>query len=344
MMRAAVGSTDTDASIGWTCQVDGAPTCLAVAVHRSGTTVAVGTADADVSVLDGATGQVLATTSHPGGVLALGWAADGSLLVGGPEGSARWNPSGGVPQRLGEQWCAAVACTDGSAAVADGRETLVLDVSGVDRPPWRTPAAASTVTAMRWLPRRRLAVAAYGGVVVHGPGPRPPATTYRFRGSALDVDTASNGRWLAAGFQDATVHTWRVRDGHDLSMSGYPRKVTRLRFDPTGRWLATNGGSAITVWDYAGAGPAGSRPLELQAHATSPTALAWHPTEVELLSGGQGGLVARWTLDRAMPGVAARPIQGWQLPAPVAEVAWHPRGTSAFAACIDGSVVALEPT
>jgi WD40 repeat protein len=53
----------------------------------------------------------------------------------------------------------------------------------------------------------------------------------------LALAIASTGRWITTGNQDATVHIWRARDGDELTMAGYPDKVTRLAFDPTGRYL-----------------------------------------------------------------------------------------------------------
>lgn len=77
-------------------------------------------------------------------------------------------------------------------------------------------------------------------------------------------------------------------------MSGYPNKVSQIAFDDTGRWLAVNGAPDITVWDFSGSGPGGTRPAELTAH-TAVTSLAWKPGDSRILaSHGTEGRLAIW--------------------------------------------------
>jgi WD40 repeat protein len=245
-----------------------------------------------------------------------------------------------------------VAVSRERVAVADGRRALVLAVADLDdimttgtlpeRSRWRAPEAASTVTSLAWTPRRRLAVAAYGGVVCHGMGRGQPADEFAIVGSALCVDVASTGRWLAAGFQDAAVRTWRVRDAQILSMQGYATKVTQAVFDSTGRWLATNGDRDIVLWDHAGAGPGGTRPVLLTGHAATPSQLRWHPARPLLLSGGRGGFVALWRMPTTPTGPPVRPVDGWQLGAPVASLAWAVDGGTAYVGIADGGIVRLN--
>jgi|SRR5579884_1225219 len=75
----------------------------------------------------------------------------------------------------------------------------------------------------------------------------------------------SEHSWITTGNQDATVHIWRARDGDELTIAGYPDKVTCLAFDPTGRYLANDGAPDVTVWDFAGKGPNGTSPRLLAA-------------------------------------------------------------------------------
>ena len=58
-----------------------------------------------------------------------------------------------------------------------------------------------------------------------------------------------DGKVLAHGNQDATVHFWYAQTGTDLQMSGYPTKVRELGWDFTSRYLATGGGRMPCVWD-----------------------------------------------------------------------------------------------
>ncbi|WP_026410989.1 GTP-binding protein [Actinomadura oligospora] len=124
----------------------------------------------------------------------------------------------------------------------------------------------------------------------------------------LTIALTPNGRWICSGNQDASIHIWRTRDAHELTMDGYPEKVTHLAFDPTGRWLAANGAPDITVWDFAGKGPAGTTPRVLRTHDTI-TGIAWHPGAGGLLATtGTEGTLALWRPGRGLPGKIQRPL------------------------------------
>jgi WD40 repeat protein len=121
-----------------------------------------------------------------------------------------------------------------------------------------------------------------------------PVTTYPYAGSHLALAIASTGRWITTGNQDATVHIWHARDGDELTMAGYPDKVTCLAFDPTGRYLANDGAPDVTVWDFAGKGPNGTSPRLLAADESA-TALAWQPGATPVLAtGGEEGNLTLW--------------------------------------------------
>jgi WD40 repeat protein len=206
-------------------------------------------------------------------------------------------------------------------AVASGRRALVLDPDGNEL--WRTEPAASTVTDLAWLRGgRRLAVAAYGAVRCHERHQAGPVAAYSYVGSHLALAVSPNDRWICSGNQDASIHIWRTRDGDELTMAGYPEKVSRLAFDDTGRWLAADGAPDVTVWDFAGKGPAGTAPRLLHTHDTI-TALAWRPgTAGQLASGDTDGTVALWRATSGRPEKQMRPARTFQLGAAVAAMTW----------------------
>jgi WD40 repeat protein len=89
------------------------------------------------------------------------------------------------------------------------------------------------------------------------------------RGWVLGVAWSPDGRHLAAGTQESSVVFWRVGapSGTPPSqMTGYAAKVTQVAWDASSRYLATAGGSAVTIWDISGEGPEGRTPQELDGH------------------------------------------------------------------------------
>jgi hypothetical protein len=109
-------------------------------------------------------------------------------------------------------------------------------------------------------------------------------------------------------------------------MPGYPDKVTRIAFDRTGAWLANNGASDLTLWEFTGKGPRGRSPRLLRGHDTV-TALAWRPggTAVRASGGPEGG-VCGWDVGRGVPGPPMRPTWRYDTGSAVtALVAYLPR-------------------
>jgi WD40 repeat protein len=68
-----------------------------------------------------------------------------------------------------------------------------------------------------------------------------PQRRFEWKGSILRLAWSPNGRFVATGDQDSTVHFWFEEDRRDLQMSGYPTKVREL-WNAASRYLATGGG------------------------------------------------------------------------------------------------------
>jgi WD40 repeat protein len=307
------------ATAAWTTEIDDAPVSLSTA----GDLVAVAGAAGPAWVLQLGTGEQVGHFELAGGLLRAAVSPDAQhLAVTGPGGHALWRRSDGRVQRAATGlWSQAAAWAGGRVAIGSGRRALVLDEDGNEL--WATEPAASTVTDVKWLRSgRRLAVAAYGAVRCHERHLTTPTATYPYVGSHLALAISPNDRWICSGNQDASIHIWRTRDGDELTMAGYPEKVSRLAFDDTSTWLAADGAPDVTVWDFSGKGPAGTAPRVLQAHETI-TALAWRPGSVgHLASGGDDGTVALWRATSGRPEGRLRPARTFQLGAAVAALAW----------------------
>ena len=322
----------TDRTAAWTQQVDDAPVALAAA----GDLIAVAGAAGTAWILDARDGNPLGTVTLPGGLLAADFSPDGAhLALTGPTGHALWRRQDGRTlvfetgawsnaARWNGNRVTGAAAPEPRLAVAAGRRALVMDAEGA--PLWQTDPCPSTVTDLRWLRSgRRLAVAAYGGVYCHERHTGTPVTEYRYLGSHLHMAVDPAEKWLCSGNQDASIHIWRVRDGADLTMSGYPDKIARLAFEDTGRYLASDGAPDITLWDFSGKGPEGTRPKMLRAHETV-TALAWRPgPDAILASSGAEGLIAVWKAGSGRPGARKRPALEYEHDEPVTALAWSGR-------------------
>ena len=153
----------------------------------------------------------------------------------------------------------------------------------------------STIADIQWKPGEPvLASTGYGKLFLWSPEQQNPVQEFAWQGSMLVLAWSSDGKYIAAGGQDSSVHFWLMASGEDLQMTGYPTKVRELSWDATSRYLATGGGTVPTVWDCSGAGPEGTHPLQFEAHKDNVACLAFQQRGPFLASGGEDGLLALW--------------------------------------------------
>jgi len=284
---------------------------------------------------------------HPGGALCVAWSPAGVLASGGRDGTIaldgatparRRNGDGtaGPHRRAGTPWVERLVWRpDGRlVAAAVGRRVEMWTPQGV-RQAVSEPLPA-TVSSLAWHPRGVLCAAgSYGGVHLLRSGGQVDKRL-AWTGSVLEVAFSPDGRRLAHGNQDASVHFWDLRRGTELEMSGYATKVRELGWSPDGRWLATGGGDELTLWDFhRPGGPAGSRPLQLD-HDERIVALAFQPGGDLLAACDRSGTVFLWR-----PGEDDLPVGGTALDEPASTLAWAPDGSHLAVAGADGAVLLL---
>lgn len=113
-----------------------------------------------------------------------------------------------------------------------------------------------------------------------------------WKGSHIGIAMHPQGEALITAMQDNDLHGWRLSDGHNIRMSGYPTKVRSMSFSSNGKWLATSGADVVVMWPFFGGGPMGKPPQELAgAGGALCTQVAFHPTQEVVAAGFVDGTV-----------------------------------------------------
>jgi WD40 repeat protein len=88
------------------------------------------------------------------------------------------------------------------------------------------------------------------------------------------------------------LHGWRVKDGANMAMSGYPAKPRSLSWSADGRLLASSGADGAIIWSFAGRdGPMGTSAISRGERGSRVTALCWHPEAPMIALGYRDGAV-----------------------------------------------------
>ena len=210
-------------------------------------------------VVEAHAGAILAAAVHPSGE---------GLVTGGDDGRLVWSRPSGA-QLLAEvkgRWIEAVATSaaSGLIAFAAGRELRVIDVA--DAKFSVVFAHDKSVADVAFDAKgRRLAAATYGGAALwYARIAEQKPTFLKWAGSHIAVAFSPDSRFLMSSMQESQLHGWRLTDGKDLRMGGYPAKVKSLVFLAKGMLLATSGAPGAVVWPFGGAnGPMGKEAAEI---------------------------------------------------------------------------------
>lgn len=326
----------------WRATLDEA--ALSAGWSASGSQLAAASASGTVYLFDAATGaspQRLA--AHRVSATQVAWhPQDARLATAGQDGCARlWNAGRGELVKelpCGAAWVEHIAWSDSGRllATAAGRKLTLWSSEGERLLEY--PDHPATIAAIAW--RRgaeELVSACYGQLQLWAPDSPRSTRALAWKGSMLSLAWSPDGRYLCHGNQDATVRFWILATGQDLQMSGYPTKVRELAWESRSRYLATGGGTAITIWDCSGKGPADTTPAELHFHHARLTHLAYQHSGGALASGCEEGQLAVWT-----PGQSAAPVAVARLPASISGISWSPGDKRIAAFSEDGTVAAYR--
>ncbi|RMC37251.1 WD40 repeat domain-containing protein [Paracoccus alkanivorans] len=232
---------------------------------------------------------------HRGAILSMALAADLSVLTGGDDGRfVRTTPEGETETlaELPRKWVDHVATgSNGNIACSVGREVHVREPAGF-RQVLEHPSTVGGIAFDR--KSKRLAVAHYGGVTIWSREARRwKSSALKWAGSHTRVSWSPDDRFLMTAMQENALHGWRMRDKADLTMSGYPAKVSGLVWTGALPWLATTGADSAILWPFDGArGPMGREPLQLcSVGGGLVTAICTAPGREVILAGFSDGSV-----------------------------------------------------
>jgi WD40 repeat protein len=257
---------------------------------------------------------------HDGTCLGLTADPAGGFLSGGDDGrlvhlnvdgaSEAWVDTAG-------EWIDHVAASPaGCRAYATGRRVHVL---GAKPDSLTLPGSA---TALAFDPTGvQLAVSHQGGVTLWSADSREQRRL-AWRGYHRTIAWSPDRRYLVSGMEENALHGWRLSDGGDIEMGGYPGQPRSLSFSADGRFLATSGGLRAVCWRFDPP-VANDQPHECGVGGKTPvTQVACHPTHPLIAVGYHSGAVLL-----CQPGRSDVLVIKHSGSSPVSALAWSPDGT-----------------
>src|SRR6187401_887421 len=219
---------------------------------------------------------------HLLGTLALAWRPHSNVFATSGQDSAivLWDGVGGKEIK---RWKPAPTATqalcfspDGEILASAAGKVVSLWSNQGDRIHAFAPAASTAVALAFDRPGTDLGVALNGELSVHRiEKARYETRRYKWPAACLTVNFSGNGRFLASGMADGTLHFWNRSTGKDAQMRGYEGKVELVAFGDDSRYLASCTGNELVLWNFSGRGPEGTKPVVLSGHTDRIEAFAW---------------------------------------------------------------------
>jgi WD40 repeat protein len=265
---------------------------------------------------------------HLLGTLSIAWRPRAAAFASsGQDGAvALWD---GVTGREVKRWKPALTPTQALCFAPDGE--ILASAAGKVVCLWSAlgekihsfaPAASTAVALAFDRPGTDLGVALNGELAVHRiEKSRYETRRYKWAAPCLTVNFSGNGRFLASGMADGSLHFWNRSTGKDSQMRGYDGRLELVGWSDNSRYLASSAGNEVVLWDFGGNGPEGTRPIVLNGHTERVDSFAWQPGGEHLVSAGRD-----WRLTLWRPAKARQPIDVQMLDSEISVVRWSPDG------------------
>jgi WD40 repeat protein len=192
-----------------------------------------------------------------------------------------------------------------------------------------------SVGGMAFAPKgMRLAIARYDGVTLWWGGTEDaPPVELNWKGAHIGVTFSPDGKYVVTSMQENALHGWRLTDGKDMSMTGYPAKPRSLSWSAKGRFLASSGAPAAILWPFHFKdGPMGRPPTQLGPRQQMATQVACHPRDDIVAIGYADGQIS--TAPFADP---REKIFRRGKGSPITTLAWDKKGEHLLFGCEDGA-------
>lgn len=312
---------------------------ISLVYSPDGTSVAAAGIGGKVFLFDAKTGAEKAKLAgHNFGVSMISWSRTGRYLTSaGQDGKIHLfdTENGEQIETLfgGAEWVECVRWSPHSDTFVSSAGKKIRLWSAEGELIREYPEQFSTVVDMAWSPASEKFVSAcYGGITQWRAENTLPVQKYEWKGSTLVIAWSPNGRYIATGDQDSTVHFWITKNGKDLQMFGYPTKVKELSWDSTSRFLATGGGGMVTVWNCEPS-PAGTTPMNLKGHDNFLSVVAFQPNGLLLASGDLSGKVSLWDVEGE-----GRLQNAVMLKGEISQISWAADGKTLAVGDSDGTI------
>jgi WD40 repeat protein len=318
--RASVAFDDYVAHCAWS--PDGR--CVAVAGGEG--KVALARVDFSHDAPGALTLEVLG--EHLLGTLAVAWrphaktfatsGQDGAIVLwDGESGKSlkRWKPAPTATQAL-------VFSPGGEMLVSAAGKSVTLWSGEGEKIHAFAPAVSTAVALAFDKPGTDIGVALNGEISVHRvEKSRYETRRYKWPAACLTVNFSGNGRFLASGLADGSLHFWNRSTGKDSQMRGYEGRLELVGWSDNSRYLASSAGTELVLWDFGGKGPEGTKPIVLNGHTERVDSFAWQPGGEHLVSGGRDWRIALWR-----PSKTREAIDVQMLDSEVTALRWSPDG------------------